>query len=90
MASDDQLPPATQIPPEFDFKLYRYTPSLEGAIVSLIVFALLTIAHYWRLKKARAYYFTVFTIGGLCMSSSTYTYPITTLLVFEESVASFP
>ncbi|GKT47200.1 protein RTA1 [Colletotrichum spaethianum] len=50
----------------FDFKLYRYTPSLPAAIVSVVVFAILTFLHTWRLYKARAFYFTAFTIGGLC------------------------
>lgn len=50
----------------FDFKLYRYTPSLPAAIVSVAVFAILTVLHTGRLVKARAYYFTAFTIGGIC------------------------
>ncbi|CAM1505216.1 Fc.00g108530.m01.CDS01 [Cosmosporella sp. VM-42] len=49
----------------FDFKLYRYTPSLPAAIVAATIFALLVLAHTWRLHRARAYYFIVFTIGGL-------------------------
>ena len=52
----------------FDFKLYRYDPSLPAAIVSVVVFAILTSAHTWRLFRVRAYYFTAFTIGGLCGS----------------------
>ncbi|KAM0413046.1 hypothetical protein ACHAPD_008117 [Fusarium lateritium] len=50
----------------FDFKLYRYDPSLPAAVVSVVVFAILTAAHTWRLIRVRAYYFTAFTIGGLC------------------------
>ncbi|KAH6984733.1 RTA1 like protein-domain-containing protein [Ilyonectria sp. MPI-CAGE-AT-0026] len=49
----------------FDFKLYRYTPSLAAAIVAAVVFAFLTVAHVWRLHRARAYYFVVFTVGGI-------------------------
>ncbi|RSL67385.1 hypothetical protein CEP51_012664 [Fusarium floridanum] len=48
----------------FDFKLYRYTPSLPAAIVSVVVFAVLTVLHTWRLLRARAFYFSAFTIGG--------------------------
>ncbi|KAG9250328.1 RTA1 protein [Emericellopsis atlantica] len=48
-----------------DFKLYRYTPSLPAAIVSVIVFATLTAVHVWRLYRARAFYFIAFTIGGV-------------------------
>ncbi|KAL0935594.1 RTA1 domain-containing protein [Colletotrichum truncatum] len=58
--------PNSQGPGEgFDFKLYRYTPSLPAAIVTAIVFAILTLLHVWRLYKARAFYFTAFTVGGL-------------------------
>ncbi|KAH8782680.1 RTA1 like protein-domain-containing protein [Diaporthe sp. PMI_573] len=49
----------------FDFKLYRYTPSLPAAIVGVVVFATLTALHTGRLFKARAFYFTAFTIGGI-------------------------
>ncbi|RSM02541.1 hypothetical protein CDV31_010905 [Fusarium ambrosium] len=49
----------------FDFKLYRYTPSLPAAIVSVVVFAVLTVLHTWRLLRARSFYFSAFTIGGV-------------------------
>ncbi|KAH0419615.1 hypothetical protein CcaCcLH18_14348 [Colletotrichum camelliae] len=49
----------------FDFKLYRYTPSLPAAIVSVAVFAVLTALHTWRIFRARSFYFTAFTVGGL-------------------------
>ncbi|KAM0437896.1 hypothetical protein ACHAPT_002261 [Fusarium lateritium] len=51
--------------PGFDFRLYRYTPSLAAAIASAAVFSLLTALHTWRLLRARAFYFSAFTIGGL-------------------------
>ncbi|KAK1507509.1 RTA1 [Colletotrichum tamarilloi] len=49
----------------FDFRLYRYTPSLPAAIVSAAVFSVLTILHVWRLYRARAFYFTAFALGGI-------------------------
>ncbi|KAK1447479.1 hypothetical protein CMEL01_09318 [Colletotrichum melonis] len=49
----------------FDFRLYRYTPSLPAAIGSAAVFAVLTILHFWRLYRARAVYFTAFALGGV-------------------------
>lgn len=52
----------------FDFKLYRYTPSLPAAIVFVIAFAGLSVLHTWKLMKHRAYYFTAFTVGGYCKS----------------------
>lgn len=65
MASTE-LPPGIEMSPEFDFQLYRYTPSLEGAAVSVAVFGILTAIHFWRLFQARAFYFTPFVIGGVC------------------------
>lgn len=53
----------------FNFKLYRYDPSLPAAIVAVIVFAVLTTLHTWRLWRARAFYFTPFVIGGVCKPS---------------------
>ncbi|KAG4275410.1 hypothetical protein FPRO04_14396 [Fusarium proliferatum] len=55
----------TEVDSGFDVKLYRYTPSLAAAIAGVVVFAILTICHTWRLLRARAYYFSAFTIGGL-------------------------
>ncbi|CCT67821.1 related to Rtm1p [Fusarium fujikuroi] len=48
----------------FDFKLYRYDPSLPAAVVSTVIFAVLSILHTWRLIRVRAYYFTPFVVGG--------------------------
>ncbi|KAM0282484.1 hypothetical protein ACHAQH_002998 [Verticillium albo-atrum] len=61
MSSDAGSPPSDG----FDFKLYRYTPSLPAAIVSAAVFAILTAVHTWRMSRARAFYFTPFVIGGI-------------------------
>ncbi|TDZ33095.1 Protein RTA1 [Colletotrichum spinosum] len=57
--------PAGNSEAAFDFQLYRYTPSLAAAVVSVIVFAALTVLHTWRLWKAKAFYFTAFTVGGV-------------------------
>lgn len=66
-------PGAAALPPEFDFQLYRYTPVLPAAIVSIVVFAILTALHVWRLHRAQALYFTPFVIGGACKSTSCWT-----------------
>ncbi|KAF4499654.1 Rtm1p [Fusarium agapanthi] len=50
---------------DFNFKLFRYDPSLPAAVVSTVVFAVLSVLHTWRLIRVRAYYFTPFVIGGL-------------------------
>ncbi|KAL1845234.1 hypothetical protein VTK73DRAFT_830 [Phialemonium thermophilum] len=51
--------------PAFDFRLYRYAPSLPAAIVAAGVFSVLTAVHTWRLLRSRAIYFTAFTVGGV-------------------------
>lgn len=53
---------------KLDFKLYRYTPSLPGAIVTTVVFGILSCLHIWRFSRARAWYFIPFTVGGVCKS----------------------
>lgn len=50
----------------FNFQLYRYTPSLAAAVIAVAIFAILTVLHMWRLLRVRAFYFTAFTIGGIC------------------------
>jgi hypothetical protein len=50
----------------FDFRLYRYTPSLSAAIVFVVIFAILSALHVARIQRHRSYYFTAFTIGGFC------------------------
>ncbi|KAM5365939.1 hypothetical protein ACJZ2D_010772 [Fusarium nematophilum] len=63
--ADQNVDPAS-LGAGFNFQLYRYTPSLPAAIVSAVVFAILTLLHTRRLYRVRAYYFIPFTIGGLC------------------------
>jgi len=49
---------------EFSFKLYRYDLSLPAAIVTTVVFLILSLLHTWRIYRHRSLYFTAFTIGG--------------------------
>lgn len=65
MASNEPLPGTEGDNAGYDFKLYRYDPSLPAAIVTTIVFAILTSIHVWRLRRAGAVYFTPFLIGGI-------------------------
>jgi len=65
MASNDSTTVAASDNAGYDFKLYRYDPSLPAAIVTTVVFAALTAVHFWRLRRAGAVYFTPFLIGGI-------------------------
>jgi hypothetical protein len=49
-----------------DFALYRYDVSLPAAITALVVFLVLTIVHVWRIYRHHSFYFTAFTLGGVC------------------------
>lgn len=50
----------------YNFKLYRYDPSLPAAIIAVVVFAILTSVHLWKVIKLHTRYFIPFTIGGVC------------------------
>lgn len=67
-SNDTQEYDASDADAGFVFKLYHYTPSLWAAILTAVVFAVLTGAHLWRMLRFRSFYFTAFTIGGLCES----------------------
>jgi len=69
MASDDTAP-GDEMAEEYTFHLYQYLPSLAAAAVAVVVFAVLTALHAWRMQKAKAYYFVPFLIGGICKSIS--------------------
>ncbi|KNG88491.1 hypothetical protein ANOM_003232 [Aspergillus nomiae NRRL 13137] len=49
----------------FEFKLYRYTPSLGAAVLFLILFALITLYHLYQVIRLRSWYFLVFVFGGV-------------------------
>ncbi|KPM37536.1 hypothetical protein AK830_g9016 [Neonectria ditissima] len=47
------------------YPLWRYIPSLPAAIVFTVIFALLTIAHCWKLFRHRMWFCIPFAVGGL-------------------------
>lgn len=48
--SQCQTPPLSS--PEFDWKMYRYTPTLAGAIVALLVFLIMALLHTYQYPPA--------------------------------------
>jgi hypothetical protein len=60
-------PPST---PEFDWKMYRYVPTLVGAIIALIVFLIMAFLHLWQFLKLRKVIIIYVIIGALCMSTA--------------------
>ncbi|KAH3951182.1 hypothetical protein HBI56_089410 [Parastagonospora nodorum] len=52
--------------PEFDWKMYRYTPTLIGALIALIVFLIMTLLHLWQFLRLRQRIVIFVIIGALC------------------------
>ena len=51
------------------FALYRYAPSLAGAIVFCIVFFITTSLHTLQMARTKTWYMLPFVIGGFCTLS---------------------
>jgi hypothetical protein len=54
--------------PKFDWKMYRYVPSLAGAAIALAIFFILTLLHIWRYFTLRSHLVIYVIIGALCQS----------------------
>jgi hypothetical protein len=52
--------------PEFDWKMYRYIPTLAGAIIALIVFFVLACLHLWQFLRLRQMVVIYVIIGAFC------------------------
>lgn len=55
--------------PEFDWKMYRYVPSLAGAIIALIVFLIMAALHTWQFLKLRKVIILYVIAGAMCTCS---------------------
>lgn len=49
-----------------DVYLWRYLPSFTAAAIFMGLFAVVTLAHCWRMTKTRTWYCSIFALGGLC------------------------
>jgi hypothetical protein len=58
--------------PEFDWKMFRYVPSLAGAIICLIIFLIMALLHIWQFLKLRKTIVIYVVIGAFCKSASSY------------------
>ncbi|KAF2027425.1 RTA1-domain-containing protein [Setomelanomma holmii] len=52
--------------PEFDWKMYRYVPTLVGAIIALIIFLIMALLHLWQYLKLRKSIIIYVVLGALC------------------------
>lgn len=48
------------------FVFYAYKPSMAGAVIFVILFAIAALYHIWLLVRNRVWYFIPFVIGCLC------------------------
>ena len=49
---------------DYDFKYYRYNPSLVAAIIFIVLFTLTTSFHLYQLIRTRTWYFIPLVVGG--------------------------
>ncbi|CAG7915536.1 unnamed protein product [Penicillium olsonii] len=47
------------------YYLWKYVPSLPGAIIFLILFFVATVFHFWKIHRTKAWFFLAFAIGGI-------------------------
>jgi hypothetical protein len=52
--------------PTFDWEMYRYTPSLAAAAVSVAIFSILGMIHAWTWLKSRNHIMVIIVLGILC------------------------
>lgn len=50
----------------WDYKLYRYEPSLAAAVVFIILFTLSSAHHVYKLARTRTFYFIPLVLGAIC------------------------
>ncbi|KAF2681538.1 RTA1-domain-containing protein [Lentithecium fluviatile CBS 122367] len=50
----------------FDWEMYRYVPSLVGAIIALIIFLIMAMLHTWQWLRSRNHIIIYVVVGALC------------------------
>lgn len=48
-----------------DFEYYKYTPSMAGAVVFVILFVITSVLHLWQMFRTRTWFMIPFCIGGV-------------------------
>lgn len=51
-----------------DFALYRYPPTVPGAIVVCILFLISALLHTYQIFRTKTWFMTAFAIGCYCSS----------------------
>lgn len=50
------------------YYLWHYVPNIAAAVIFIVVFAIVTGAHVWRMVQTRLWFCLPFVIGGVCKS----------------------
>ncbi|KAL2444211.1 hypothetical protein ABEF95_015908 [Exophiala dermatitidis] len=66
-----------------DVYLWKYLPSIPAAAVFLVLFSVVTAAHLWRMVRTRAWFCSVFAVGGICTFKFRFTTGFPFLFVFR-------
>ena len=51
-----------------DFKLFRYDPSMAGAVIFFILFLVVSVLHLYQMVRTKTWILVPFVIGGFCKS----------------------
>lgn len=62
---------AKLLPYKNNYYLWHYLPSIPGAAIFAVLFAVLTALHAWRMFRNKFWFCIPFLIGGICESLST-------------------
>jgi len=54
----------------YGYYLYHYVPSIVASAIFAVLFAMITIGHFWRMFRTKTWFVTAFVIGGICMPSA--------------------
>lgn len=56
----------------FDWKMYRYVPSLAGAIIGVVIFFILTLLLLWQWSRTRKHILVFIIMGTTCKPDTSY------------------
>lgn len=48
------------------YPLWEYVPSLPAAVIFIVLFGILTLAHTWKMFAHRMWFCIPFVVGGIC------------------------
>jgi DMSO/TMAO reductase YedYZ heme-binding membrane subunit len=55
------------VPLKSGYYVWKYVPSIVAAVIFLILFASVTVYHFWKMWRSKIRFALPFAIGGICM-----------------------